>query len=83
MKHLSKVGGGGHCPANTTVATPLTECLACPQVARQLFGNLRAFLVTFSFVEQLSVHRATSKFLCLISHSHAPATSERIKPCRI
>ena len=25
------------------------------------------------------MHRATSKFLCLYSHSHAPATSETIK----
>ena len=29
------------------------------------------------------MHRATSKFLCLISHSHAPATIETIKKCRI
>ena len=25
------------------------------------------------------MHRATSKFLCLFRHSHAPATSETIK----
>ena len=42
----------------------------------QLFGN-------FQLVEQLSVHRATFKFLCLHSHSNAPAASGTIKKCRM
>ena len=37
----------------------------------------------FQLVEQLPVHRATFKFLCLDSHNHAPVTSEKIKKCRI
>ena len=41
------------------------------------------FLGNFQLVEQLSVYRATSNFLRLISHSHAPATSETSKMCRI
>ena len=49
----------------------------------KLLGNFSATLSTFSnfyLVGQLSVHRATLKFLC---HNHAPATSEAIKKCRI
>ena len=52
----------------------------------KLLGNFSAtlgFFGNFQLVEQLSVHRATSRFLCLYSHSHAPATSETIKKCRI
>ena len=54
----------------------------CPQVARQLLGKFRLFS-NFQLVEELSVHRATFQFLCLDSHSHAPATSETIYKCRI
>ena len=52
----------------------------------KLFGNFSAtlgFFGNFQLVEQLSMHRATSKFLYLHSHSHAPATSETIKKCGI
>ena len=44
----------------------------------KFLGNFSAtlgFVGNFQFVEQLSVHRATSKFLCLDSDSHAPGTS--------
>ena len=37
------------------------------------------FLSNFQLVEQLSVHRAMFKFLCLDDHSHAHATCETIK----
>ena len=52
----------------------------------KLLGNFSAtsgFFGNFQFAEQLSLHRVTSKFLCLYSHSHAPATSEAVKKCRI
>ena len=52
----------------------------------KLLGNFSAtldFFRNFQLVEQLSMHRATSKFLCFYSHSHAPAMSETIKKCRI
>ena len=52
----------------------------------KLLGNFSAtlgFFGNFNLVEQLSVHRATFKFLCLDSHSHACATSETINKCRI
>ena len=52
----------------------------------KLLGNFSATLCFFShfqFAGQLSVHRAASKFLYLDSHSHAPATSEILKECRI
>ena len=47
------------------------------------FSATLGFIGNFQLVEQLSMHRATSRFLCLYSHSHAPATSETIKKCRI
>ena len=53
---------------------------------RQLFGSFSATLAFFSnfrLVEELSVYRATFKFSCLNSHSHAPATSEKTRKCRI
>ena len=53
---------------------------------RKLLGNFSATLGSFSnfqHLEQHSVHRATFQFLCLYSHSHAPATSETINKCRI
>ena len=52
----------------------------------KLLGNFSASLGIFSnfgLVEQLLVHRATFKFLCLDSESHASATSETLKKCRI
>ena len=52
----------------------------------KLLGNFLATLGFFSYfqvVEQLSMHRGTSKSLCLYSHSHTPATSETIGKCRI
>ena len=52
----------------------------------KLLGNFSptlSFFSNFNLVEQLSVHRAASKFLYLDSHSHAPATSETINKCRI
>ena len=52
----------------------------------KLLGNLSVTLGSFGnfqLVEHLSMHRATSKFLSLYSHSHAAATSETIKKCRI
>ena len=52
----------------------------------KLLGNFSAalgFISNFQLVEQLSIHRATFKFLFLDSHSHAPATSEATKKCRI
>ena len=56
-----------------------------PGYVHKLLGNFSATLGVFGnfqLAEQLSMHRATSKFLCLYSHSHAPATSET-KKCRI
>ena len=48
------------------------------------FSTTLGFFSNFPLVEQLSVHRATFQFLCLDRHnSHAPATSETIKKCRI
>ena len=47
------------------------------------FSATLGFFGNFQLVEHLSMHRATSKFLCLYSHSHANATSETIKKCRI
>ena len=38
-----------------------------------------SFFGSFQLFELLSIHWATSKFLCLYNHSHAPATSEAIK----
>ena len=52
----------------------------CP--VHKLLGRFSAtlgFFDNFQLVEQLSMHQATSKFLCLYSHSHAPATSEKLK----
>ena len=57
-----------------------------PNPVHKLLGNCSATLGPFGdfqLVGQLSMHRATSKFLCLYSHSHAPATCETIKNCRI
>ena len=48
----------------------------------KLLGNFSATLGifgNFQHVEQPSMHRATSKFLCLYSHSHVPARIETIK----
>ena len=47
----------------------------------KLLDNFSAtldFFGNFQVVEQFSMHRATSTFLCLYSHSHAPAMSEAI-----
>ena len=47
----------------------------------KLLGNFSAtcgFFGNFQLAEQLSIHRATSKFLCLYSQRSAPATSETI-----
>ena len=44
----------------------------------KLLGNFLATFGSFGYfqlVEQLSMHWATSKFLCLYGHSHAPAMS--------
>ena len=48
----------------------------------KLLGNCQAtlgFFSNFQLVEQLSVHRAASRFSRLDSHSHDPATSEKLK----
>ena len=47
------------------------------------FSATLAFFGNFQLVEQLSKHRAASTLLSLYIHSHAPATSETIKQCRI
>ena len=47
------------------------------------FSETLGFFGYSQLVEQLSMHRATSKLVCLYSHSDAPATSETIKKCRI
>ena len=52
-------------------SSPVHKLLANFSATLGFFGN-------FQVVEQLSVHRAASKFLCLVGHSHAPATSETI-----
>ena len=52
----------------------------------KFLGNFSATLglsSNFQPVEEFSVHRATFKFLCHDRRSHAPATSETIKKCRI
>ena len=58
----------------------------CTSPIHKLLGNFSAtlgFLSNFQFAGQLSVHRETFKCLCLESHSHAPATGETIRKCRI
>ena len=58
----------------------------CTSPVHKLLGNVLGtlgFLGNFQLVEQLSVHRAASTYLCFISHSHALAISETITKCRI
>ena len=62
--------------AKTVVRSPVHKLLDNFSPTLGFFGN-------FQLVEQLSMHRPTSKFLCLYSHRHVPATSETIKKCRI
>ena len=60
--------------------------MICTSPVHKLLGNFSAtfgFFGNFQLVEQLSVRRATSEFLCLNSHSHTPAPSETIKKCSI
>ena len=65
-----------------------TECIGTRYLSspvHKLLGNFSAtfgFFGNFQLVEQLSMLRTTSKFLCLYSLSSAPATSETIKKCR-
>ena len=47
------------------------------------FSATLSFFGSFQFVEQLSVHQAIFKFLCLDIHSPTPATSETVKKSRI
>ena len=46
------------------------------------FSATLGFFSNFQLAEQLSMYRATSKLLCLDSHSHTPAKSETIKKYR-
>ena len=65
---------------------PHLRCGLAASPVHKLLGNFSAasgFSGNFQLVEQLSVQRATSKLLCLYSHSHAPSASETIKKCRI
>ena len=70
------------------IAYKVRYCLTTLQASpvHKLLGNFSAtsgFSRNFHLVEQLPVHRASFKFLCLDSHSHAPATSQALKKCRI
>ena len=52
------------------------------RLVHKLLSNFSAtlgFFANFQLVEQLSVNRATVEFLCLDSHSHDPATNEKLK----
>ena len=64
--------------------SPSGKCFgtSLPSPVHKLLGNFSAtlgFSSNFQHVKQLSVHRATFKFLYLDSHSHASATSLTIK----
>ena len=70
---------------NSFFIMPL-HCLPCNQyhllpLSTSCSATL-GFFSSFQLVEQLSVNRGTFTFLCLDSHSHAPATSEKLQKCR-
>ena len=61
----------------------LAQLLEALVVLSGKFSATLSFFSDFELLEQLSVHRATFKFMCLNSYSHAPITSEAIKKCII